>query len=384
MVNKKFNISAQYFIYFFILGIFLPYFNLYCHKIGFTSFQIGSVSSLKTFSTIVFPLLWGYLADKFFIRKKIFILANFFSAALWFLFFISEKFWFMMGVMFFYSLFQAPIISFLEAFTIDILEKEKAGYGKIRLWGSIGFIISVFLVGYLTDKISIYIILYMIFAGSFIQFLFSIKIPDVSSGSLKSAGFEIKFLLRADIIIFLAASFLMLASHSPYYAFFSIYLSDNGMDNTFIGISWGIAVCAEIFIMYKSDYIFKKINPGKVLVFSMIAAGIRWFILYFFHSGIIILSSQILHCFSYGTFHMASILFIDKMTPAGKKTTGQAVNNAFTYGLGLMAGNLLSGYFYDYYGGRNLFMFAGITAIAGAVLMYVSALLSKLRGRYFL
>lgn len=380
MNNKnKLNISVQYFIYFSILGVFLPYFNLYCHKIGFSSFEVGAISSLKTFSTIIFPLFWGFLADRFSIRKKIFIFVNLLSSLIWGFFFFTSSFYPMMIVMFFYSLFHAPIVSFLEAFTVDILGRDKNNYGRIRLWGSIGFVITVFAAGYISDKFGIFTIVLMIFAGSVIHFFLSLKIPETETEKNNFAKFDLSFVFRPRTIFFLLASVLMLGSHGPYYAFFSIYLSDLGLANTFIGVSWGIAVFAEITMMHQSKSIFKKINPGKVLVFSMFAAALRWFILFYFSSAVVIGFSQILHCFSYATFHMASILYIDELTPAGKKTTGQALNNALTYGLGLMAGNLLSGYFYDLSGGRVLFLGAFITAFTGAFIMLFSVRLKPER-----
>ncbi|MDY0361250.1 MAG: MFS transporter [Desulforegulaceae bacterium] len=374
MINNKnkLNISVQYFIYFSILGVFLPYFNLYCHKIGFSGFEIGAISSLKTFSTIIFPLLWGFFADKFSIRKKIFIIVNLMSSIFWGLFIFTTDYYFMMVVMFFYSLFHAPIVSFLETFTVEILGKDKNNYGKIRLWGSIGFVISVFSTGYISDKIGIFSVVYMIFSGSLIHFFLSFKIPETEKEKKQINSFDFSFILKPQTVLFLLASVLMLGSHAPYYAFFSIYLSDLGLQNTFIGISWAIAVFAEITMMHQSGFIFKKISPGKVLVFSMFAASLRWFVLFYFQSSLIILLSQILHCFSYATFHMASILYIDELTPEGRKTTGQALNNALTYGLGLMAGNLLSGYFYDSAGGQILFLSALITSFSGGLIMLFS------------
>ena len=372
MSNNKLNIPIQYFVYYFILGIFLPYFNLYCHEIGFSGMEIGAISSLKTFSIIIFPLFWGYFADRFSMRKKIFILVNFFSCGFWIFFFFSNNFWVMMGIMFFYSLFHAPIISFLEAFTVDFLGKNKKKYGKIRLWGSIGFIISVFITGHLADIFGIEIVVVLIFSGALIHAFLSLKTPEPQAVNPDSRGGKAGFLLKPEIILFFAASVLMLASHSPYYTFFSVYLSDKGYGNTFIGISWGFAVAAEILMMYKSDFIFKKIKPYYVLIFSMIAACLRWTVLYFFQNEAIILISQILHCFSYATFHIASILYIDELSPPDKKTTGQAVNNALTYGLGLMAGNLLSGYFYDIYGGRVLFAGAAAASFTGIFIMILA------------
>lgn len=377
MIKSRFNISIQYFIYYYILGIFIPYFNLYCHEIGFSGMEIGAISSLKTFSVIIFPLFWGWLADKFAARKKIFIFVNFVSCGIWGLFLLTQNFYVMMAIMFFYALFHSPIVSFLEAFTVDFLGEDKKSYGKIRLWGSIGFIISVFITGYFLDKMGVLVVVYAIFAGAFVHSFIAFKTPEEKIQERKKGGFDIGYFLKPEILLFFTASFLMLASHSPYYTFFSVYLSDNGIGNTFIGIAWGVAVFAEIIMMYNSDFIFKRLKPYHVLIFSMTAAGLRWVVLYFTSNEAIVLASQLLHCFSYATFHMASILYIDELTPEGSKTTGQAINNALTYGFGLMAGNLVSGYFYDSHGGQILFAGAGIACFAGTIIMAVSGKLKK-------
>jgi PPP family 3-phenylpropionic acid transporter len=82
-----------------------------------------------------------------------------------------------------------------------------------------------------------------------------------------------------------------------------------------------------------------------------------------------ILLTQVLHAFSYGTFHIASILYMDRLAPDEAKTVGQAVNNSITYGLGMMVGFLLNGYLYEQLGSYALFGISGLIALAGGVLI---------------
>lgn len=373
----KFNISIQYFVYFFTLGVFLPYFNLYCHSIGFSSIEIGIISSLKTFSVIIFPILWGIVADRFAARKRIFIIANFGASFFWGFFFFSKDFYIMLLIMLFYSVFHAPIISFLEAFTMDILGKTRNKYGKVRLWGSMGFIISVFIIGYLMEILGADIVIIVIFVGTVVHFLLSLSMSDFSSEIRQRNSFNGFFFINKNLVLFLAASVLMLMSHGPYYSFFSIYLSDQGAAHSFIGFAWGVAVVAELIVMYNSSFIFRFFSPKKVLCFSMLAACFRWVILYFVTLKWAILLSQVLHCFTYASFHIASIIYMDTISPKDKKTTGQAINNSLTYGFGLMIGNFLSGYFYDYYGGQVLFLYAGGCVFIGYILMLFTQDLKK-------
>ncbi len=366
--SLKSVISSQYFLYFGVLGIFLPYFNLYCYHIGFSGFQIGALSALRSVTLVLFALVWGVLADRFQIRRPIYILCNIISTIIWVFYLYTTDFWAMLLITAFYGIFYAPIISFLEAFSMDVLGKNKKSYGKVRAWGSIGFITVVVVLGKIIDIYSIKLILALILAGSLLQAVISVKIPDIKITKEDPLAPAAKSLLNIRVIIFLICAFLMLVSHGAYYGFFSIHLENLGHSNTFIGIAWALASTAEILVMIKSDKIFKTFSPEKVLTFSFIVAALRWFILFFARSDAVILISQVLHAVTYGTFHVASILYIDSLSPDKTKTLGQAVNNAATYGLGLMAGFFLSGYLYERIDTSLLFIISSLIAILAAVL----------------
>src|SRR5210317_1260394 len=109
--SLKFTISSQYFIYFGVLGIFLPYFNLYCYHLGFTGVQIGALSGLRSVAMVIFPLVWGIMADRLNMRRPIYILCNFISSAVWVMFLVTTEFWPMLIITAFYGMFYAPIIS---------------------------------------------------------------------------------------------------------------------------------------------------------------------------------------------------------------------------------------------------------------------------------
>jgi PPP family 3-phenylpropionic acid transporter len=371
----KLVVGSQYFLYFGVMGIFLPYFNLYCYHLNFSGLQIGTLSAIRSVALIIFPLILGALADRFQIRRPIYILCNFISTTIWIFFFYTTDFWAMLVITVFYGMFYAPIISFLEAFTMDILGTEKKSYGRIRGWGSMAFIMTVIVLGWIIDLYSIEIILIMIFAGSLAQAFISVKIPDIRIKKRAPFTLKAKALLKKRVTVFLFCAFLMLVSHGTYYGFFSIHLENLGYDNTFIGIAWALASIAEILVMIKSDSIFKRFSLENVLVFSFMAAAVRWFALFFATSPAVILFLQVFHAVTYGTFHVASILYIDSLTPDETKTLGQAVNNAVTYGLGLMVGFFINGYLFEIMGSFALFMISSFIALAGGVLLKCSQMI---------
>jgi len=357
-------IGPQYFLYFGVMGVFLPFFNLYCYHLDFSGFQIGVLSGIRSVALVLFPLFWGLVADRFHARRAIYIGCNLVSSLVWAFLLFTSQFGAMVVIMALYGMFYAPIISFLEAFTMDALGADKKSYGRLRAYGSISFIMTVLVLGKLLDITGVGIIVALILGGSLLQAAAAFKIPDVQIKKQRTGRSDLRFFLRPRVLIFLTCAFLMLVSHGTYYGFYSIHLEKLGLDRTFIGLSWALASTAEILVMIKSDRLFARFSLERVLFFSFIVAAVRWLILYTTASPGIILLSQVLHAITYGTFHMASILYIDRLTPAASKTVGQAVNNAVTYGLGLAVGFLFSGALYETLGAHNLFGISSLIALA--------------------
>jgi PPP family 3-phenylpropionic acid transporter len=371
----KWIVSSQYFLYFGVMGVFLPYFNLYCYHLKFTGFEIGVLSAIRSVALILTPLIWGSMADRFRTRRPIYILCSFISTGIWAFYLFTADFWAMLVITIFYGIFYSPIISFLEAFAMDVLDTEKKSYGKLRAWGSIAFIITVIVLGKIIDLYSIEIILLLIFLGSLAQALISVKIPDIQIKKQTAFFSKAKALLQRRVVIFLFCAFLMLVSHGTYYGFYSIHLENLGYDKTFIGIAWALASTAEIIVMIKSDGIFKRFPLDHVLFFSFMVAAFRWIALSFATSPVFILFLQVFHAVTYAMFHVASILYIDASAPVEAKTLGQAVNNAVTYGLGLMVGFFLNGYLFETLGSFTLFRMSGFIAIGGGILLKCSQML---------
>ncbi len=374
-LSFRFIIRSQYFLYFGVMGIFLPYFNLYCYHIGFSGFQIGVLSALRSSAMVVCSLMWGRLADRFRIRRPVYILCNFVSTGIWTFFLLTSDFRMIVLITIGYSIFYAPIISFLEAFTMDILGHERKSYGSLRVWGSVAFIAAVTVLGKVIAFYSTDIILKLILFGSVLQAVFSLRIPDIRepenmkparSLSNPRSGSE-----KRKILIFLSCAFLMLVSHGTYYGFFSIHLEKLGVGSTMIGAAWALASVSEILVMIGSDRIFRRFPIEKVLFFSFMTAALRWAILFFATSPAVIIMSQVLHAITYGTFHIASILYMDEIGPDGSKTTGQALNNAVTYGLGMMIGFFANGYLYEFMGTFNLFGISSVTALTGGIILHL-------------
>jgi PPP family 3-phenylpropionic acid transporter len=370
-------IGSQYFLYFGVLGAYLPFFNLYCYHIGLSGFQIGALSALRSAALVLFALLWGVLADRHAARRPIYIGCSFAATGVWMFYLMTERFVPMLVITLFYGMFFSPVISFLEAFAMDALGGHKRFYGRIRAWGSISFIAMVVALGRVIDTEDIRVILVVILVGSLFQAALSFRLPHVTPPVRHGGGERgASFIFRWPVLAFLCCAFLMLVSHGAYYGFFSIHLESLGFDATFIGLTWAVASAAEIAVMLTSGWTFNRYSPQRVLLLSFMAAAVRWFLLFLVRSPAGILATQLLHAVTYGAFHMASILYIDTLAPEEAKTTGQAVNNAVTYGLGLMTGFFLNGWLYERLGSAPLFLVSAAIALAGG-LLFITGLSSR-------
>jgi len=223
----------------------------------------------------------------------------------------------------------------------------------------------VTLIGKLIDLRGVAVIVPLILAGTLLQSWGAWGLPAAPAVRRPAAGGGGGGIGRRRAAVFLFCGFLMLVSHGAYYAFFSIHLENLGLPSTFIGVAWAVAVTAEIAVMINSDRLFARLPLETVLQLSFLAAGLRWSLLFGFSSPVVILLSQILHAGTYGTFHMASILYMDRLSPPQAKTLGQAANNAITYGLGLMVGFMLAGALFAPLGVPRLFLLSAVVALVG-------------------
>jgi PPP family 3-phenylpropionic acid transporter len=367
--SRQALVALQYFLYFGVFAIYLPYFNLYCYHLGFSGLQIGILSALRSMALVVFGLVWGALADRYQSRRGIFILCSLATAIVWSGYLATGRFAPMLAITVAHALFFAPLISFLEAFSMDVLGARKQRYGRLRVWGSIGFILVVLAIGRLLENRPVNLIVPLILVGSGVQAVFALALPRSESKPARPLWQGASAMRRLRLWLFLAGAFLMLVSHGAYYGFFSIHLEMAGFGKSFIGMAWALASMAEIGVMIRSEGLFRRFSLPAVLVFSIAVAVLRWILVWLAVSPAAILATQILHAVTYGTFHMASILFVDRLMPEAAKTSGQALNNAVTYGLGNMAGFFLNGYLFEIMGTRPLFLVSAGIALAGGLLM---------------
>ncbi|MCF7971897.1 MAG: MFS transporter [Methylococcaceae bacterium] len=354
------RLSGFYFFYFATLGGFLPYWSLYLKDCGFNAPEIGELTALLVGTKIIAPNLWGWIADHTGKSLRVIRIASFFAMLLFVGFLYQRSYqWFALVTIGFSFFWNAALPQF-EAATLHHLKKEPHRYSDIRLWGSIGFIVTVLGVGYLLDIYPIDLLPLFIVVLLALIWLISLVTPEVTVAKASQALIGIgQIIKQPEVIAFLVVYMLLQASHGPYYVFFSIYLKQYDYSATTIGLLWSLGACAEIVVFVFMRQLLKFNSLRDILLISCLLAVLRWLLIAWYADNMwILLSAQLLHAATFGSAHVAAMHLVQNYFGQHHQGKGQAFYSSLSFGLGGMVGGLYSGYGWDIYGAQWVFSFA--------------------------
>ena len=372
-MNERLRLAAFYFIYFASVGAITPYFGLYFKSLGADASQIGLIMALLQVMRLFSPNLWGHLADRYGRRSSLVLIAALGSLIAYTGLFISLNLFVLIPVIAIFSFFWNAPLPLVEAATLNFLGAKTEGYGHIRLWGSIGFILSVVAIGIFLDKHAVSGLLWVTFgllvgiAGT------SFYLPV--TGPVAVVGLPEKKVSSKDVVkisIFLFACFLMSAAHGIYYAFYSIYLVDNGYSRGAVGVLWALGVLSEIGIFLVMPRLWTLFGVRRLLLAAFLGAVLRFLLIGYAirYSGLIIFA-QTLHALTFAVFHASAVTVIHRFFPGRSQARGQALYTSIGYGAGGSVGGLFGGILWDSFGPAFMFGAAAFSAFLGFILIKV-------------
>ena len=368
--GPPYALALFYFSHFGTLGILLPYFNLYLVHAGFSAAEIGLLAGIFPLVKILVPTLWGMAADRFQRRKGMILLTCSASLAAFSVLLWVRGFWPTALALAGFALFWAPILPMVEVTALEAVERKGFPYGRVRLWGSVGFILLTLGMGPVLDAWSTRAVLYGMLAGLLANTLVASRLPDFSRASRAPAPRpRFQALARSrGLWVFLACGMLMQLSHGTYYGFFSIALEASGYAKSLIGALWALGVVCEIGIMLSAERLMRVTGAPALLSLSFGLAAVRWGLTAMDAGLAPLVLAQSLHAFSFGAYHVASVVYLYRQVPPELRTTAQALYSSLSFGLGIALGLWLNGFFYDAWGPRVLFGLSAAVALGGGLL----------------
>lgn len=369
--NYHWRIAGFYFFYYAFVGMFSPYWSLYLQSIHFTPIEIAILMSIQPVMRMVAPNVWGWLADHTGQRLLVVQVAATLSAVFYFGVFLTTSFWGLFLVLSLMSFFWSASMPLVEATTMSYLGKNTAHYGRIRSWGSIGFIVAVVGLGYAFDYIAI---VWLLWAGLVCEIgilIFARQIPKTEVLAHHTDHQPIRqIVMQPKVLALLGACFLMSVAHGPYYTFFSIYLVEHGYTKTAVGALWALGVICEIGVFFLMPALVKRFGFTRILLISFSAAVLRFILIGWTVDVVgLLLFAQVLHALTFGAYHAASVGLVHEFFKGRHQSKGQALFGSFTYGAGGVLGGLASGPIWQHWGASALYTFSSSMALLGLLLM---------------
>jgi len=367
------RLSGYYFLFFVTVGIYMPFWSLYLRSINFNAEQIGILSAIVVGTKIFTTYLWGWIVDYSGQRMRVIQFASLFSALTFIAVLFVKDFWALAFIMFLFAIFWSASLPQIEASTLSHLGESSHAYTIIRLWGSVGFIVIVWGLGIVFESLSISYVPLILLVSMVMVWLLTLSIPDTPPEPHHESHESLKIILsKPKVIALLLACFLMLASHGPYYTFYSIYLEDHGYSSSFIGQMWALGVVAEVVLFLFMHRLIVVSGLRKLFLLSLFLASVRWLLIAFFVDNLVLLClAQLLHAATFGICHAVAIQYIHKYFRGKLQGRGQGLYSSTSFGAGFAIGSLLTGYGWETIGAANCFIIASASAFVAMVIAFI-------------
>lgn len=355
-------LAIFYFFYFSIIGVYIIFLPKVLSMAGYSASDIGIIFAAAPLVRFLVPFAF---------IKGLKINRSAFNAAL--LIMCASTVYFYFSLDSFYKLLFSNIslgvglsivLPYVELISLKYLGKER--YGKIRLFGSVGFIlVALVLVKFLSSaNVALVYLLVLTFITSAVAFNIA-KRADALLDNSEEATNDISILKDWRLWVGLT---LMQVSFGSFYNFFTIYVTDHKVSLDIAIYLWSFGVVVEIFMLYFQGALLRK-NLLLILQATTFVTAFRWLLLFMFPDNInLLFFSQALHALSFALFHSAAISYLFYLYK--HKSLAQQLFSGITYGFGAFLGALIAGYVYELYPAQ-LFLSAAFIALGATYFLYL-------------
>jgi PPP family 3-phenylpropionic acid transporter len=344
------RLAGFYFWYFAAIGALIPYLGLYLQARGLSAEQIGVVLALLAVTRIFAPYVWGALADRTGYRMRVIRWTLAGATLCWLAMALPGAFGWILGCAVAYGALVNGTMAQFEVVTFSHLDRASHRYARLRVWGSIGFVVVVLGLGPILERLGILTLPGWI-ASMFVAALFiAQRVPEPIGGPrhLAGDGGLVAILRQRPVIALLIACLFAQLSYGPYYGFFSIYLESHGYRKDAIGLLWSIGVIAEVGMFWFIASVMPRLPLRRLLLWSLAATVARWLLLILtIDHPRALAAAQLIHAVSFGVYHLAAVNLVQQLFPPALQGRGQAIYVGVSYGIGGALGGWLSGYLWD-------------------------------------
>lgn len=367
---------------FLIYGVHLPFLPLWLEWRGLTAAEISVLVALPYLLRVAVSPTTAFFADRSG-QHRLFILAlSWLTVAMTLLLSQLDGFYWMLGAAVGLSLAMTTIMPLTEVVAVRGVRLHGCDYGRMRLWGSLTFILASSLAAWLIGRNGVGIVIWLVLAGCVLTVVAALLLPEGkgtgSSGRPHTASpvsdagagdrvldlAAVYGLIRSPVfVLVLLACGTVQAAHATYYAFGSIHWARQGIAAELIGLLWAVGVFAEVALFAWSGAVYRRLSAVALMIIAAVASVVRWSVMAFDPATGVLFALQLTHALTFGASHLAAIRFISESVDVSLAGTAQALYATIAMGAAMGAATLLSGTFYPDLAGRTYMLMSAVSAI---------------------
>ena len=356
--------------YFAAIGLFNPYAPLWFQSLGFSTLLIGSLSSLQSWTRVLAPYAWSWAGDHSGRRTELIRLAAL-GALLSSLGLLgvhaAVPVALVTGLLFIAN---SGVVPLYEAMLAQALHTDEGidtrRYGRVRVWGSVGFILAVVLFGFVLEKLGIGAFPAFVACMNALLLLAAWCLPatHASAHHDEPAPPALPLLRRPEVAWLFASIFFTVLAHSSLYAFFSLYLVSLGYGKTAVGLLWGVSVAVEIAFFWTQGSWFSRWSPHRWLMLVAAVCVLRFAATAAFGAWApVLVMAQMSHAITFAAHHSACIALVHRLFPDRLRGRGQALYTTLGYGLSGVVGGVAGGWLISRQGFAAVFWAAAVCGV---------------------
>ncbi len=357
-----------YFSFFACFGIFISFSNVYFREFGLTGAEIGLVNSVSPLAGILCGPLWGMLSDRIRNPRLIMIMASVGGAAALLALSVAST---LVGIIIaaaFYSLFISAIVPLTDSVNLQILGEHRERYGQQRMWGSLGYIVSTSISGFVLQRTGLLALFYGSAACLLLMLpgLFILKSPESTPQARPWLGLR-QYIRQRTWLIF-AGTFLVVGiCMNAMNIFLGIYVKELHGGEALIGNAAALGALVEMPFMYFSFYLLRRFGSRSLVYIGIAFYALRMLLYAIIPSADWILPIALMNGFSYAFLWIGSVSYAGELAPDNLKATAQGTLSSLI-GLSGVVGSLINGGLYDWLGSPGLFLVNSLLALAALFL----------------
>lgn len=370
------RLSFFYGSYFLLAGLMLPYWPVWLQARGLSAEHIGIVLGIGYWIKIVVQPMIARRADRAGENRRIMSLLAVMVVLTMIGLIFGQGVWMVGFLAVLLAALQQGILPLGESSVLAATRKHHLDYGRLRLWGSVTFIIAAMIGGVWLEGFGAGSLIWLFIGAAILMTIgCTVTVTDRRPPAAISWPEIGRLLARPSFLCLLAAAGLSQSSHAVMLAYGVIYWQEIGIPEGIIGQLYGAGVIAEIILFALIGRFAGHISPAQLIALGAIGGIIRWPLTALLTDPFWLLPLQSLHALTFAATHLGSMAYLSKNIPTRLSASGQAVYGAIVGGVMIGAATFLSATAYNHLGGDAYWVMAGLS-LGGLIAAGCLALLS--------